>query len=69
MAPERRSNAPGPDIETSVQEGRSRQTNDADVGKWQAMLERDRDRQGERERERERQRERELIRVDCLIIV
>ncbi len=50
MAPERRSNAAGPDIETSVQKGWSRQTNDADIGKWQAMLERDRDRQEERER-------------------
>ncbi len=59
MAPERRSNAAGPDTETSVQKGQSRQTNDADIGKWRAMLERNRDRQGERE-ERERERERLL---------
>lgn len=33
MAPEQRSNAAGPDTETSVQKGRYRQTNDADIGK------------------------------------
>lgn len=49
MAPERRSNAAGPDTETSVQKGWTRQTNDTDIGKWRAMLERERDRWEERE--------------------
>ncbi|KAI9515869.1 hypothetical protein NQZ68_020397 [Dissostichus eleginoides] len=31
MAPEQRSNAAGPDTETSVQKGRPRQTNDPDI--------------------------------------
>lgn len=69
MAPERRSNAAGPDTETSVQKGRSGQANDADTGEWPAMLERDRDRQGEREGEGAGGWRGELIKADCLIIV
>lgn len=69
MAPERRSNAAGPDTETSVQKGWSGRTNDAGTGEWPAMLERDRDRQGEREGEGAGERRGELIRADCLIIV
>lgn len=50
MAPEWRSNVAGPDTDTSVHKGQSKQTNDADIGKWLVMLRSERDGQGQQER-------------------